>query len=393
MADLYGRLGVSKTASTDEIKKAYRNLAKEKHPDRGGSAEEFKSIQEAHEVLTDDKRRRMYDVSGTTQEGGNPMDGMAAGGIPFSFMGGMGPFGMPGVQFDVGEMFGNLFNGGVGGPRKQRGGRGPNKFHDIGLKLSDFYVGREIKLKFNQARRCTACNASGAEVTEPCGLCGGAGIRVVQRMIAPGMMAQSRGPCEACNGEGCRVLRTCRGCQGRKFIEKEKNLDIKIKPGMREGETLTFAGECSDSPEYDIPGDAVLTLRRADMGIGETDEYIWKEDNLLIRKTVSFQQSILGFSFVLTDHPNGKSPSVVWEDGPLVHGAVVQVIGLGMPKKHGGYGNLLLQVMVEPPPVRKWSEAERATLSATLGAVEIVKNPGFQTCVISSSSSTLVVEK
>ena len=395
MADLYGRLGVQKNASTDEIKKAYRNLAKEKHPDRGGDVEAFKSIQEEHEVLTDDNRRHMYDATGSVQEGGgggHPMNGMAAGGIPFSFMGGMGPFGMPGVQFDMSEMFGNMFGGG-GGPRRQRGGRGPNKFHDIGLTLADFYNGREIKLKFNQARRCTACNASGAEQTEPCGGCGGAGVRMTQRMIGPGMIAQTRGPCEACNGEGQRILRTCRGCQGKKFIEKEKNLDIKIVPGMREGEALTFAGECSDSLEYDVPGDAVLTLRRSDMGIGETDEYFWKDDDLLLRKSVTFQQSILGFSFVLEDHPNGKSPTVVWEDGPLVHGAVVQIVGLGMPKKGGGYGNLLLQVMVDPPPVRKWTDAERAALIGALGDPQIVKNTEFQTCVINSASSKLVVEK
>jgi len=395
MSDLYGRLGLSKSASNDEIKKAYRTLAKEKHPDRGGNPEEFKSIQEAHEILTDDSRRRMYDVTGSTQEnggGGHPMNGMAAGGIPFSFMNGMGPFGMPGVQFDVGEMFGNLFGGG-GPQRKQRGGRGPNKFHDIGLTLADFYAGREIKLRFNQARKCTTCNASGAEQSEPCGGCGGAGFRTVQRMIGPGMIAQSRGPCEACNGEGVRVLRSCRGCQGKKFIEKEKHLDIKIVPGMREEETIVFSSECSESLEYDIPGDAVLTLRRSDMGIGETDEYIWKGDDLLLRKNISFAQSILGFSFVLSDHPNGKSPTVVWEDGPLVHGAIVQVVGLGMPRKTGGFGNLLLQVMVDPPPVRKWTDSERAILAGALGDVVIQKNPGFQTCVISSSTSRLVVEK
>jgi len=395
MADLYGRLGVQRNSSTDEIKKAYRTLAKEKHPDRGGDVEEFKSIQEAHEVLTDDGRRRMYDATGSVQEGGggggHPMNGMAAGGIPFSFMNGMGPFGMPGVQFDMSEMFGNMFGG--GGGRRQRAARGPNKFHDIGLSLADFYAGREIKLKFNQARRCVSCNASGAEQTEQCSACGGVGVRTMQRMIGPGMIAQTRGPCEICNGEGHRVLRACRGCQGKKFIEKEKNLDIKIVPGMREGEALTFVGECSDSLDYDSPGDAVLTLRRSDMGIGETDEYFWKDDDLLLRKSVTFQQSILGFSLVLSDHPNGKSPTVVWEDGPLVHGAVVQIVGLGMPKKTGGFGNLLLQVMVDPPPVRKWTDAERTVLVGALGDPKIMKNPGFQTCVLNSSSSKLVVEK
>ena len=162
---------------------------------------------------------------------------------------------------------------------------------------------------------------------------------------------------------------------------------------MRDEETVVFPGECSESLEYDIPGDAVLTLRRSDMGIGETDEYIWKSDDLLLRKAISFAQSILGFSFVLNDHPNGKSPTIVWEDGPLVHGAMVQIVGLGMPRKTGGFGNLLLQVMVDPPSVRKWTDSERVNLSSTLGDVAIQKNPGFQTCVLASSTSRLVVEK
>jgi DnaJ family protein A protein 2 len=263
MSDLYSRLGVDRDASLEDIRRAYKDAARTHHPDRGGNAEEFKSIQEAHEILSDDNRRRMYDMTGSTaNEGGNPMSGMAAGGIPFHFMGGMGPFGMPGVSFDMGDILGSMFGGGRGKPQR-RGGKGANKFHDVGLRLRDFYNGHEIKLKFNQARKCTACSGSGAESTEECKPCGGAGMRVIMRQLAPGMMAQTRGPCEACNGEGKRTLRTCRTCNGKKCTEREKSLDIQIKPGMTEGEQLTFTGECSDSPEFDAPGDVVLTLRRA----------------------------------------------------------------------------------------------------------------------------------
>lgn len=391
--DLYGRLGISKNASEDEIKRAYRSLAKEKHPDRGGNPEEFKEIQEAHEILTDESRRRMYDMTGSTQEGGGGGGGvgMAAGGIPFSFMGGMGPFGMPGVSFDFGDVLGGIFGGGGGRPTR-RGGKGPNKFHDIGLTLKNFYAGGEIKLRFNQARRCTTCNGSGAESSEPCGPCNGSGVRTIMRQIGPGMIVQSRGACDVCSGEGKRVLRGCRVCNSKKFVEKEKSLDIRIVPGMREGETLTFTGECSDTLEFDTPGDVVLTLRRTDMGIHEMNEYIWKGDDLLLRKEITYTQSILGFSFLLSEHPNGLSPSVVWDDGPLIHGAMVQVPGLGMPKKGGGFGNLLLQVMVLPPAVRRWTAEERSTLSTILGDVEIQKNTGFRTAVICSSDSKLVVE-
>jgi DnaJ-class molecular chaperone len=176
-------------------------------------------------------------------------------------------------------------------------------------------------------------------------------------------------------------------------VEKDKSLDIKIVPGMRDGENLTFAGECSDTSEFDSPGDVVLTLRRTDCGVGEVNEFLWKDDNLLLRKEITYAQSVLGFSVILDTHPNGQSPTVVWEDGPLVHGAVVQVVGLGMPKKGGGYGNLLLQVMVQPPPVRRWTGIERTALVGVLGDVLVEKLPGFQTAVISNASSQLVVEK
>lgn len=376
MSDLYGRLKVSRDASVDDIRRSYKTLAKEVHPDRGGNAEEFKSIQEAHEILTDPSRRRMYDVTGSTQnEAGGPGGGMAAGGIPFSFMGGMGPFGMPGVQFDIGDMFGNIFGGGGPGRSRQRGGKGPNKFHDISLRLSDYYTGKHIKLKFNQGRRCNGCNGSGAESTESCGPCGGSGVRTQVRMLAPGMMAQSRGPCDVCNGEGTRTLRSCRTCQGKRFTEREKELDINIAPGMHEGELLTFTGECSDSMEFDTPGDVVLTLRCATESEGD-EKYIWKDDDLHVVRQITFAEAILGFTIQLKAHPNGKAPTFAWTSGPLLHGAVVQAVGLGMPRKAGGFGNLFITIAISAPPTISWTAPQLVALQGVLGGNPTVFTSG-----------------
>lgn len=369
MSDLYQRLGVSRGASTDEIRRAYKDYARTHHPDRGGNAEEFKKIQEAHEILTDDERRRMYDLTGSAQDAGaaagpqGPMPGMTAQGIPFQFMPGMGPFGMPGVSFDMGGIFEGIFGGGAP-QRRRRAERGPNKHHDVGLSLSDFYHGREIHLRFNQARRCTTCNGSGGESTESCGACNGSGTRISMRQIGPGMMAQTRGACDVCNGEGQRIMRACRGCNSKKYMEKEKQLDIRIVPGMKDGEQMTFTGECSDAPEYERPGDVVLTLRLTQ---SLEDSYDWNGDDLTIRKTVTFAESILGFRVKLDTHPSGKAPEFVWRGGPLVHGAVLQIPDYGMPKRGGGYGVLFIQVMVQPPPTVPWSPEDAAKLQSVLG--------------------------
>jgi DnaJ family protein A protein 2 len=387
MSDLYRRLGLSRSAAPDEIKKAYRTLAREHHPDKGGNPEELKAIQEAHEVLSDERRRQIYDMTGQVNEQpggqGGGMGGMAAGGVPFNMFGG-GPFGMPGgVNFDIGNMFNNMFGGGGGGRRRQ-GGRGPNKHHDVGLKLEQFYKGTEIKLNFNQGRKCTDCNASGAEATETCSTCNGAGSRMMMRQIGPGMMVQSQVPCDACQGEGKRTLKTCKGCKGKKFIESEKNLFIKVTPGMREGEQLVFAGECSDSLEFDSPGDVVLMLRLATDG--SKPKYEWRGEDLIVHHSVSYAESILGFSVCLADHPSGTSPTYTWKGGPVIHGAILTMPGGGMPTKSGGVGVLQMYVCIQPPAVQPWSDEVAAKLAEVLG-VPTAGPVGGEPLVLGSASS------
>lgn len=384
MSDLYARLGVSRDASLEDIRKAYKDAARVKHPDRGGDPEEFKKVQEAHEVLSDEERRRMYDMTGSTAEDhhGPPMGG--AGGMPFGF-----PFAMGGMPFNMGDIFGQMFGGG-GRPRRP-GGRGPNKHHDISLRLSEFYKGHEIKLKFNQARKCKACSGSGAETTEPCGPCRGTGVRVNRHQIGPGMFAENRSPCADCNGEGTRIMRTCRECHGKRFIEKEKQLDIRITPGMREGEQLVFAGECSDTLDHDAPGDVVLSLRRADSPVGDLDEYEWKEDDLWIRRRITYAESVLGFKLAFDTHPSGTKPSIVWRGGPLLHGAVLQMPGMGMRKKNGEKGNMFVQIVIDPPPTTPWSVEDAGKLRAVLGGASAsLEEESLPSFIVSSTSPKVV---
>ena len=255
MSDLYKILGLERNAGSDDIRKAYKELAKVNHPDRGGNPEKFKAIQNAHEVLSDENRRRVYDMTGSDNENISQRGGMAAGGIPFQFsgFGGGFPGGFPGVSFDMSEMLGNLFGG---NQKQRRGGKGPNKYHDIGLRLADFYKGHDIKLKFNQGRKCTGCSGTGAESSETCGPCSGSGVRTLTRQIGPGMLAQTRAGCDVCNGEGNITAE-----------EKAAIVTAVIAAAVSSGQPVTAEQIQSAGVEYkDLPAETPIEVRQDENG-------------------------------------------------------------------------------------------------------------------------------
>jgi DnaJ family protein A protein 2 len=352
---------VEKNANGDEIKKAYRELAREKHPDRGGSKEEFQAIQEAYEVLSDEKRRQVYDITGdkdeTTGPDFNDHINMAHG-IPFNFMPGMGPFGIPGVGFDFSQLFNHV---GMQPPKREKG---PNKQHDIGLLYKDFYNGKELHLQFKQGRKCVGCSGSGAEKSESCGDCKGMGKRNMMQMVGPGIMATSVGPCTQCNGNGKKILVNCKDCNGKGLVEKEKILKIQIKPGMVEGENLVFEKECSESKEYEVPGDVILTLRLSE----SSDKIDWdcETGNLYYKIKISFAESLLGFQTKLVDHPSGKAPIFAYKKGAVLNGAKLKAKGYGMPKKDGNFGNIIFLINVEKPIKDVWSPEDLLMLETVL---------------------------
>jgi molecular chaperone DnaJ len=360
--DLYECLRLSRDASPDDIKQAYRELAREKHPDKGGTKEEFQEIQEAYDVLKDDKRRQMYDMTGNSMDGPNEDDishvNMAHG-IPFNFMPGMGPFGIPGVSFDFSDLF-----GGARGPGPMKMEKGPNKQHDIGLSFKDFYNGKELNLQFKQSRKCTECNGSGSEKSEICSGCKGGGKKSMMRMLGPGIMAATTGVCNQCNGVGKKTVIVCKRCNGKCFFEMEKVLKVEIKPGMVEGENLVFERECSDSKDFENPGDVILTLRLSE----SSDKIDWDCDsgNIFYKINISFAQSLLGFQTKLVDHPSGKEPVFAYKKGAILNGAKVKAKGYGMPRKDGTFGNLVFLINVSKPLKETWSPEELLLLETVL---------------------------
>jgi DnaJ-class molecular chaperone len=353
--DYYERLGIQRDATPENIKQAFYELAREKHPDRGGSKEGFQAIQEAYETLKDPARRSMYDMTGSSDESMGHVN--MAHGVPFEFMPGMGPFGIPGVSFDFSDLFGNR-------NIPSRREKGPNKQHDIGLTLKDFYNGKTLNLQFKQGRKCIDCNGSCAEKSESCTVCKGTGKRSAMQMIGPGIVAATTGPCNNCNTTGRKIIIACKGCSGKGLNEKEKILKAEIKPGMIEGDNLVFENECSDSKEYEKPGDVILTLR-----LSETNDKIdWDchSGNLFYKINISFAESLLGFQTKLVDHPSGKEPLFAYKKGAILNGAKLKAKGYGMPRKDGTYGNIVFLINVSKPEKDHWSPEELLMLETVL---------------------------
>ena len=294
--DLYARLKVPRDADQETIKKAYRKLAVSHHPDKGGSEEEFKKLQEAYAILSDEGKRRIYDQTGSTDaETLEGMGGMPGGGMPFDmsdlfgmFAGGM-PFGMGGPPR------------GGGGPsgRRMRRPKGPVKVQEVPISLYDFYHGKQITVKLDREAFCEGCKGEGFLSFTNCNQCQGSGVMSRMAMMGPGMMVQMQGPCEGCSGEGKKGTGTCTTCSGKKFKTQEKVLDVKIEKGMRHGDVIAFEKACSDDPMFEQPGDVHFVLQEAD------EDIEWKREGSTLKAKVhiTLRESLLGCEKYIDNHP------------------------------------------------------------------------------------------
>jgi molecular chaperone DnaJ len=241
--DYYEVLGIPKTANNDDIKRAFRKLAMQYHPDRNKTPDaeaKFKEINEAYEILSDEQKRPIYDKYGHAGlEGG--AGGPGAGGFDFGDM-----FGGDG-GVDLGDIFGSMFGGGrhSSSSRKQK-----NELEsDINLRISISFIqmvkGCTKNIKYKSKKMCPHCNGSGAEspsdVTS-CPHCHGTGVQTIQQRTPFGIM-QSQTTCQHCNGTGKIVKNKCHTCGGSGFMEHEYNFDVNIPAGVEEGSVLTVNGK------------------------------------------------------------------------------------------------------------------------------------------------------
>lgn len=266
--DYYEVLGVQKGAGDDEIKKAYRQLAKKYHPDMNPGDKEteakFKEVNEAYAILSDADKRAAYDNYGHAA-----FDGSMGGGGGYS-----GNFGDFGDFSGFGDIFSQFFGGGFGGGSTRS--NGPRKGDDIGLSVTVTFeeaaFGARKEIKFNRVVRCAECSGSGSKdgKVTVCSSCGGTGQRRVTQRLG-GMAFQSTVACDACRGTGKIVKEPCPTCRGNGTVRQQKVMEVNIPAGINDGERIALRGQGSDGANGGPAGDVIIEIRVRRHSIFERD--------------------------------------------------------------------------------------------------------------------------
>lgn len=338
--DYYEVLGVSKNATKDELKKAYRKLAIQYHPDKNPgnkeAEEKFKEAAEAYEVLSNDDKRRKYDQFGHAGLGG------AAGG---------GFSGFSDIE-DIFSHFGDIFGGfgGFGGfSGRGRGGqravrKGSNIRIKVSLTLQDIVNGVEKKLKIKKKVACSKCDGTGAEnpdAVETCGTCRGSGyVTRVTNTILGQMQQQS--PCPTCGGEGKVITQKCTACYGEGVVDGEETVSVKIPAGVAEGMQLNVSGKGNAARRGGMPGDLIIV-------IGEESHPELERDgnDILYELAISFPDAVLGAT---VEVPTVENKVKIKIDPGTQPGKILRLRGKGIPDVNGyGRGDFLVHIQVFVP--------------------------------------------
>jgi len=327
--DYYEILGVSRSATEEELKKAYRRSAMKHHPDRnpGDAAAEaaFKEAKEAYEVLSDGGKRRMYDQHGHAAF----EHGMGGGGA--------GPAGAD--MGDIfGDIFGNIFGGGAGG-----GGRSARRGADVGyvmeLDLEEAVDGIEKRIEIPTLAPCEPCHGSGSEdgKTETCSTCGGRGQVRMQR----GIFAMQQA-CPHCGGRGQVIRNPCKTCHGAGRVEEEKVLSVKIPAGVDNGDRIRLGGEGEAGPPGTPPGDLYVEVRVREHPIFQRDG-----DDLHCDVPIRISQAALGD---VARVPTLEGEAEIRIPAETQTGKVFRLRGKGVKSvRSRSHGDLYCRVMVETP--------------------------------------------
>jgi molecular chaperone DnaJ len=340
----YDVLGVAKGASADEIKKAYRKLAREFHPDRNpgdASAEErFKEVQSAYDVLSDPEKRKQYDTFGSANgRGGFQSGGVNLGDFNFSDLG------------DLGDLFGGMFGnrGGSAGAQRSRAQRGNDLEVEVNLSFEDSLRGIETKIPITLDTACSNCSGSGAKP--------GTAPRICPECNGRGVVAESQGffalsqPCPRCRGNGTVIEDPCPRCKGTGRERRTKRYTVKIPAGVKDGTRIRLKGKGEAGFNGGEAGDLFVITR-----VQPSKLYERRGDDLVVDVPVTFSEAALGATIEVPT-PEG-AVSLKIKPGTR-DGTLLRVKGKGAPRLKGsGRGDVLARVRITVPKKLKKRERE-----------------------------------
>jgi molecular chaperone DnaJ len=350
--DYYQVLGVAKNATAAEIKKAYRKLAQQHHPDANpGNAEaeeRFKEISAAHDVIGDEDKRKQYDQVRDMAAAGSGVGGPGGGG---GFPGGAGGF-PGGVRFedlgDLGDLFGGLFGGGGRGSAN-RSVRGADLETTVTVAFDDAMSGTTVPVRIQGPAPCETCHGSGAAPgTSPstCSRCGGSGAVAVNQGLF--QMSQT---CPVCHGSGRVVETPCPTCGGSGSRRRTRSFQVKVPAGVTDGARIRLAGRGEPGPAGGQPGDLFVRVRvQRHAFFGRTGH------DLTLELPVTYPEAALGAEVRV---PTLNGPITMKVPAGTPNGKTFRLKGKGAPKR-GGHGDLLVTTRIEVP--RKLSRSEKELL-------------------------------
>ncbi len=341
--DYYNVLGVDRKASQDDIKKAFRKLAHKYHPDKGtGDEAKFKEVTEAYAVLSDDKKRREYDAYGQAFPGGHP--GAGAGQNPFGgfdFSQFQQGFGNGGVEFDFGDLFGDLFSNRGGSSRANA--RGRDISIDIEVPFKDAVYGTKRNILIAKVSACDNCHGTGAKPgtsLDTCTACNGSGrVHEVRNSIL-GQFTSTRS-CVACDGTGKIPKEKCPTCKGHGVLRKESDISITIPAGIDNGEMIRLPQQ-GEAVKGGVAGDLYVKIH-----VKPHPVFRREGANLVMRLPVKLTDALLGTT-VSVETLDGKTLEV---KVPAMKRAaeLLRVRGKGVPTGGNSHGDLIIELETALP--------------------------------------------